>query len=513
MMDRYDLIVIGGGFTGVTAAVELDAHRRVLLLEGSSRLGGRCRSIATDDGRGGVDVGAHFFGRDHRRVRELVRRLGLQSEVIDYVPSFGPDPTAVCDFHEKRVVTRVSDTYFNVQGIDARAPWAEQAKFLTALLTMSALCATVDGRRPEASLFARELDATTYAAFVDRFELPSWFADLMVAGVEGVWSQRSDRMSLLYFLWYLKNNGGFSRIFNDQEGGPQQYGLRCGMHGLLERYAQTFTGTVKLNAPVRAVRVVEDRAADVIVAVTPHIASKIAFTPELPEARRLLHAQPMGYAIKAVMFYDEPWWHAAAETNAQMYAYLSRPGHDGIDWILATSPPDGSYYALTVFVMPSVVDRVRGQGKAAIEAAIAGAVVELTRDPRARAFSKMELCDWRDEPFVGGGPNTTFEPGVLSKVGEVFNRPDFGRLYFASSEYATSYTGYVEGALAAGQLVARQIVSGAKAKPEGCGIAWATLAAQAALLPLCFGAVRALRVVDALRAWGGGLGRKGMQPG
>jgi monoamine oxidase len=459
-----------------------------------------------------VDLGAHYFGKGHRRVLALVEALGLSDQVMDYVPSFGPDPIAVCDFAARRVVTKVSETYFNIQGIDARAPWAEQARFLVGLLVVDLLTNAVDGRHPERSLFAEKLDAHTYSELIDWLELPSWFADLMRAGVEGVWSQSSRSMSLLYFLWYLKNNGGFSQIFNDQEGGPQQYGLRCGLEGLVEAYAKTFRGDVRLSSPVRDVRVVEDgvvvttsdgvehAAGDAVIAVTPRAASKIRFTPELPEERRLLHEQRGGYAIKAVVFYERPWWHAAAETGGQMYAYLSAPGHEGIDWILASSPADGSYYALTVFVMPDLVDKHGDAGREALEAAIADAIVTLVKDPRARDFSHMELCDWRKEPFTLGGPNTTFGLHVLTRAGAVLNRPDFGRLYFASSEYATSYTGYVEGAIAAGEHVARQIAARREVEPPGRGIAWPLLALEVAALPACAAAIQALRVVDAVRA-------------
>jgi monoamine oxidase len=511
-MEKFDVIVVGGGFSGVTAAVELSKTRRVLLLEASSRLGGRARSLRVDYCSSRVDVGAHYFGKAHRRVVELVRELGLWDQVIDYVPSFGSDPIAVCDFASKRVVTHVSDTYFNVQGLDARAPWAEQAKFLTGLLLVEMLCKAIDGKHPERSLFARKLDAITYAELVDKLELPSWFSDLMRAGVEGVWSQKSERMSLLYFLWYLKNNGGFSQIFNDLSGGPQQYGLRCGLEGLLDAYAKSFRGEMLMDKPVRAIRVVEDGALvetqdgakyfaqDVVIAVTPRAASQIHYEPELPAARRLLHEQQGGHAIKAVMFYERPWWHASAETGGQMFAFLSRPGAPGIDWILACSPSDGAYHALTVFVMPELVDRHDGEGPEAVRRAIADAVVDLVRDPRARDYWKMELCDWRKEPWMRGGPNTTFGLNVLTQTASVFNRPDFGRLYFASSEYATSFTGYIEGAIAAGRLVAEQVRRRHYVEPEGKGIGWPWLALGLAVLPACVATVQALRVFDGARA-------------
>jgi monoamine oxidase len=509
---NYDVIVVGAGFTGVSAAVELSRTKRVLLLEASGRMGGRCRSERVDYCASRVDVGAHYYGRNHRRVAELVSRLGLTDQVVDYVPSYGPDPTSVADFASKRVVTRLSDSWFGVQGIDARAPWAEQVKFLTGLLVVETLGNAIDVRYPGRSLLARKLDTLTYAEFVDMLALPEWFADLMRAGIEAVWSQKCDAMSLLYVMWYLRGNGGFSQIFNDGDGGPQQYGLRCGFEGLLEAYARTFSGEARLRTAVSAIRVSEDgievetadgatlRASDVVVAVTPRAAGNIRYEPELPVERRLLHEQRGGHAIKAVMFYREPWWHKAADTGAQMFAYLSNPRSAGIDWILCSSPPNGEYWAITVFIKPELVDRHEAEGPDAVRRAIAEAAVDLVRDPRVKDYWKMELCDWRKEPHILGGPNTTFAPGVLTRAASVWNQPDFGRLYFASTEYASSFPGYVEGAIAAGRHVARQIQKGAAVKPEGDGIRWPTLLAQVSALPASAAAISALRIVDALRA-------------
>ncbi len=42
MADTYDVVIIGGGFAGVTAARELRKQgQRVLILEARDRLGGR----------------------------------------------------------------------------------------------------------------------------------------------------------------------------------------------------------------------------------------------------------------------------------------------------------------------------------------------------------------------------------------------------------------------------------------------------------------------------------------
>lgn len=52
----------------------------------------------------------------------------------------------------------------------------------------------------------------------------------------------------------------------------------------------------------------------------------------------------------------------------------------------------------------------------------------------------------------------------------MFNKPDFGCLYFAGAEYATEFTGYVEGAICSGEFVAQQILQGDDHPTRGKGI-------------------------------------------
>jgi oxygen-dependent protoporphyrinogen oxidase len=76
VMTRHDVVVVGGGIAGLSAAWRL-RHRDVLLLEASDRLGGRLRS----DPRGDywMNYGAHLFPAPGTIIDTMVRECGLET--------------------------------------------------------------------------------------------------------------------------------------------------------------------------------------------------------------------------------------------------------------------------------------------------------------------------------------------------------------------------------------------------------------------------------------------------
>ena len=81
-MPRH-VVVVGGGFAGLRAAVTLaDAGRRVTLLESRNSLGGRARSF-TDPATGDVvDNGQHLFLGGYHRTLAFLDRLGTRDKLV-----------------------------------------------------------------------------------------------------------------------------------------------------------------------------------------------------------------------------------------------------------------------------------------------------------------------------------------------------------------------------------------------------------------------------------------------
>ncbi len=80
-----DVLVIGAGISGLYAAMLLEEQgARVRVLEAGDRVGGRVLTLATDQGP--VDVGASQIGSMYARVRDLIRKFGIETYTPEGLP-------------------------------------------------------------------------------------------------------------------------------------------------------------------------------------------------------------------------------------------------------------------------------------------------------------------------------------------------------------------------------------------------------------------------------------------
>jgi squalene-associated FAD-dependent desaturase len=82
-VESRDVVVIGGGFAGLSAGVSLSARGfRVALLEGKPALGGRAYSFADTETGDSVDNGQHVLMGCYRETLSFLDQLGTSNQLI-----------------------------------------------------------------------------------------------------------------------------------------------------------------------------------------------------------------------------------------------------------------------------------------------------------------------------------------------------------------------------------------------------------------------------------------------
>jgi monoamine oxidase len=477
-----DVAIVGAGVTGIHVAAELERllpGARVLVLEADEQPGGRVRAQSIDVGGRVVhaDVGAHYLGGRHRRLGALAERFS-PGERYDNLSAYGKDPGSRARLAGRWRLTTRSTVFLDIHGLTKDCPPSDVLAIFRSLSLFMSLEKLVNVERPWDTPLARELDALTFQEWIDAQNLPRWIVEMWQIASLGIITSHARDISMLWWLWYNASNLGLMTTSNDYEGCPQEFSLHEGLGTLVQRYAKSLRCELRTRTPVVAIDHsapdhvaltlkggVVVRARHVVVAATPRaVGRNITFSPQLSAERRELHAQPTGHAVKAVAYYAKPWWWNA-HGGMHMNSFMTAPEDSGIEWALDTSCEKQGLYSLMMFVSDRLIDRARG---GSVREAVIDAAVELTGDARARDVLGFALYDWRDNPWVGGGPNTVMRPGLLSRLGGVLGEPErpHRRLHFASSEQSVEFTGYIEGGLAIAERVAEGIAESMVAQRE-----------------------------------------------
>lgn len=191
----------------------------------------------------------------------------------------------------------------------------------------------------------------------------------------------------------------------------------------------------------------------VIVTGPPSLTALIDYTPALPSARaQLLQRFPQGSAIKCQAIYDTPFWRKKGLAGQA----TSETGP--IRLTFDNSPPDGSPGVLLGFIEGSAARFWTGRPKAARRKAVLESFARYFGDAALRPRAYVEH-DWSAEPWTRGCYVGYTPPGVLLDYGPAIRRP-VGAIHWAGAEYATTWNGYMDGAVRSGEATASEVLRG-----------------------------------------------------
>ncbi|MDF3214431.1 flavin monoamine oxidase family protein [Mesorhizobium sp. M7A.F.Ca.CA.001.09.2.1] len=418
--ERTDVVIVGAGFTGLSAALEMKkAGIDFILLEARDRVGGRVESRLNGLGER-IDSGGQFLCEDMPELMAMVEARG-KTLVETYVDGdFITQPTMSAQ--------RAERTYHAAMAIRER----------------------MNGIDPDDASIAGLTVADWLACQHDSADARVAFRSM----IEGLWCMALDQIPL----WYLIDND--RRVTNEVT--ELQYSVRETMHSLADDLARDLGDRLRLSEPVTRIEhsspgvlvvsaggAVEART--VLVAVPPAKVTELAFAPALPAGLgRALGAWESGAAIKILVRYAKPFWRARDLSG--MVMWLEPPGLFACD-----AGKDAEHAALVVFAGGSLALRWRDLGEAELRAEVTGRL-EAALGPDAGDVIDFSLRDWTGDRWSGGAYSdlivdvtaTDAERTILAGAPPV---------YLVSSELSPSFPGYVEGAIIAGRIAAHKIIA------------------------------------------------------
>ena len=448
-MERsVDVLVVGAGLAGLTAARDIEAAgRSVLVLEARERVGGRV--VSRDIGGGKiVEMGGQWAGPTQDRLLALAAELG-----VDTFPTYDTGKK-VLHFSGKR------GTY---AGVIPRINPLVLADIGRAQARLESLARKVPTDEPWTAVRAEQWDGQTFGTWARRNTISRGARALLALGAEAVFAAEPGDLSLLHVLYYTHSAGSFQSLIATT-GGAQQDRFVGGSALIAERLAGRLgAATLKLGVPVSKIEVTGGKVIAstsvgqfdgrrVIVTAPPLLAGRIEYEPPLPSRReQLTQRVPMGSVIKCQAIYDEPFWRA--------------------DGLCGQSAAPGTPATLTI--------------DACTDTGIPGIMCVITEGPAARQLSRLdederkaavvgELVDrfgakansprgyheqnWTVERYSGGGMISHAPTGVLTEFGHAL-REACGRIHWAGSESSAVMCGWIDGAIRSGERAATEVMT------------------------------------------------------
>jgi monoamine oxidase len=441
-----EVAVVGAGLSGLRAArVLADSGHEVVVLEARDRVGGRLLNATLGDGVQ-VDLGGQWVGSDHTRVQGLAGELEME-----LFPQHG----------EGRNLLDVHGTRRRYRGTIPRLGIGVLWDMFIARRRIARLARGIGAEQPWAAGRAAELDGQTLADWCEANVRTPVARELIGLAGRTIWGAGAEELSMLHVLFYVSVAGSFDKLI-DTEGGAQQDRIAGGAQALALGLAASLGERVMLGAPVRriengdaGVRVlaegVEVEARQAIVAVPPAIAARIEFDPVMPERLRLAERMRPGLLSKCLALYERPFWRDDG---------LSGEAVTDIGPVTLTfdcSPRDGSAGVLLGFVGGPDAREMATMASEERRAAVLACFERLYGPQAAQPLDYAEQA-WAGEEWSGGGPTSNFGPGGWSDCGAALREP-VGRVHWAGTETATVWSGYIEGALQAGERAAAEVVA------------------------------------------------------
>ncbi|KAH7324912.1 hypothetical protein B0I35DRAFT_348051 [Stachybotrys elegans] len=461
--ESFDVVVVGAGLAGLAAAESLlKMNLSTVVLEARDRVGGKTWSQPLSSGGGIVEIGAAWLNDVNQpEVYALAKRLGV--ELIEQNT-------------EGKVVAQTSDGSFKQFNYGDLPQFdADTVADIARIRDMcEADCQALSAWQPR----DKSLDSMTFEAYLrSRGASPTSIATATV-WTRAMLGQEPRDLSALFFLNYCVSGGGLLQMRSDRKGGGQHLRIRQGTQSLSKGLASSLpSNTVRLSSPV--VSIVRQQGSDlvqvttkdkvfmarkVILTVPSPVLKSISFSPKLSPAKQLWsQSTSYGYYTKAMMVFKSPFW------AQKGFCGLTQSFTGPASVIRDTSSPADNKHVLTCFMSSAP-----GRAWAALstperEKKLLEQIGDFfgVQSTIASEFVEMIAYEWVNDEYAGFGcPCASLPPGVIETLGPDALREPCGDLYFAGTETAGEWKGYMEGAFRSGLRAAKEVLRDLESGPS-----------------------------------------------
>ncbi|CAG5120234.1 unnamed protein product, partial [Candidula unifasciata] len=177
---------------------------------------------------------------------------------------------------------------------------------------------------------------------------------------------------------------------------------------------------------------------------------------------RLSQSVPMGCPLKAFLYYRRHFGRRKVRFYSPAPIRLCGSSNINEDDSLVTftmdnSAPDGSNPAIVAFIVASNARRAAEMTLSERKDNITRVLAKVFQSEVALNPIFYDEKNWTGEPYSGGCYFLSMPPGVLTTYGRILREP-VGNVFFAGTELATEWVGYMEGAIQSGTYAANQVL-------------------------------------------------------
>ncbi len=446
MLD-YEVIVIGAGYAGLTAARNLiRGGKKVLLLEARDRVGGRVYTHHTSQGYY-MDKGAGWIGPTQDRMYALLKEFNI---------------SALPTYTSGKSIFYYNDKKKRYSGLIPPVGIHHLIGVQLALNKINKFSKKINLKAPWNSLNASIYDSITTEDWMTKQMPKSQVArDIFKLAFEAVWAAHPREVSLLHTLFYVKSGGNIELLTNVKNG-AQQDRILGGADAPARALAQQIKARIQLQAKVTAieqnaegVKIIGEnfqyQSKKVVIAMPPIVADDIIFTPTLPPMRQSLQKKmPMGKVWKTFMVYEKPFWRKMG-----MNGMITAP-QENVSVVFDNSPKDESVGILMGFVSADAASYFQALSQEERKDEVLGAYNKYFGEVANNPIHYEDHC-WTEDPLTKGCYVGLMPPSVMTSYGTALCRPVV-HIHWAGTETSEIWNGYMEGAIRSGERVAAEIL-------------------------------------------------------